>query len=88
MILLRRVRDALLDPVRRRQVLSRVAESALPVTGALWVAGVGSVLSLIGLTAATIIAEFLLYELVLEPLGWAGPYWERGPRDGATYSRP
>ncbi len=86
MILLRRVRDALLDPVRRRHVLARVAESALPVAGALWIAAVRPGW-LLGLTAAVVLAEFLLYELVLEPLGWAGPYWERGPRDGETFLR-
>ena len=31
------------------------------------------------------LAEFLVYEFVLEPLGVAGHYWERGPRDGETF---
>jgi len=71
--------DAVLDPVRRRHALAWVAESALPVSCALWLAAVGPIWVL-GMTAATVLAEFLLYELVLEPLGWAGPYWEREAR--------
>ena len=30
-------------------------------------------------------AEFVVYEFLLEPLGVAGHYFERGPRDGETF---
>ena len=31
------------------------------------------------------LGAFLVYEFILEPLGRAGHYWERPPRDGETY---
>ena len=34
-----------------------------------------------------VIGEFALYGFVLEPLGLSGHYWERGPRDGETFTR-
>ena len=71
--------DSMLDPIRRRQVLGRVAETAVPaflITWSLWQ------------TAAIVFGEFLFYELVLEKVGVVGHYWERGPRDGETFTRP
>lgn len=32
------------------------------------------------------LAEFVVYEFLLEPLGWSGHFWERGPRDGEVFT--
>jgi hypothetical protein len=83
-----RTKAAFGDPARRRHVLTRSIEG---VCG-----GVAAVCSyrLFGLAGALAapIAEYLVYEYAIEPLArlrgfpsWAGPYWERGPRDGETF---
>jgi hypothetical protein len=90
--------DWLLDPVRRWQMLLRAVEAAVGVFcgGAVlhlleyrarvvvdvdpwrwwW-------LPLI--LGAGVLAEWAVYEFLLEPYFGAGPYWERGPREGKTF---
>ena len=65
--------DALTYAPRRRNVIWKIIESLLGLLvvwyfRAWWAIPVG------------LAAEFLVYEYVAEPLGWTGPYWERGPR--------
>jgi hypothetical protein len=94
------IRDAILDGQRRKHVISRVIEGYVPtalvvlaVTWApespLWI-----VKALAWSVAATF-GQFALYEFVLEPLGktrnplfTTGRYWERGPREDETFTRP
>ena len=74
-----RIADAFIDPIRRRQIFGRIAETAVPafiVTFSIWK------------TAVIVLGEWLLYEWLLEPLGVAGHYWERGPRDGERFKKP
>ena len=85
--LTQRLRDGWMDPLRRRNSVARIVEGMvggaasitsfviLPFPWALVALGIG------------VLAEFVVYEFVLEPLGWIGPYWERGPRDGETFTR-
>src|SRR5687767_10271473 len=82
-----RILDSLLDQVRLRHSIGRVAETVLPafvvlliLAGSFWRAGVGAGLIVVG--------EWALYEWLLEPLGIAGHYWERSARDDETFSRP
>jgi len=80
-----RIVDAWVDPLRRRNVLARIVESVVPAFLVL--------VFLVGLDAFwlvlfIVLGEFLLYELVLEPWGLSGHYWERGPRDGEVFTRP
>lgn len=90
-----RIADAILDPLRRRNVVSRILEGWLGgVTAATIVLRVTQVHQtgmgwtiLLGALAAPLV-EFLVYEFLLEPLGWSGHYWERGPRDGEVFTRP
>lgn len=82
--LTRMLTDWMFDPQRRRNVLARVVESYVPaLPWALWLWGwwgfVGAFLAPL--------TEWLFYEFILEPYWWAGPYWERGPRDGKTFIR-
>ena len=74
-----RFADAFLDPQRRKQVAWRCVES---LVGLLIVAFAGWPWVLAGL-----LAEFVVYEYILEPLGLSGPYWERTPPDGKTFTR-
>lgn len=83
--LTQRLRDGWMDPLRRRNSLARIAESYLPSLCVLVAVGQGW--RALGWAAAITFLEFVLYEFVLEPLGWIGPYWERGPRDGETFTR-
>ena len=80
-----RIADAWLDPVRRRHSLSRIVEGYIPAALVLTILGVRWAFAWAGLV---VLGEFLLYEWVLEPLGLAGYYWERGPRDDETFVRP
>lgn len=79
----RMLTDWFRDPQRRKQVVWRVVESWLPVFVMLWPVLGWRDAAQIG--AYIVVVGWLLYEFVLEPLGWAGPYWERGPAEGTTY---
>jgi len=82
--MLSRIADAFIDPVRRRNVLSRCAETLIPSCLVLaWPLGWWSLPA----SLAVLFGEFILYEFILEPLKLAGHYWERGPRDGETFTR-
>lgn len=75
----KRLVNVALDPYRRRQALFRIVETVVPaflITFSIWK------------TAAIVLGEFVLYEFLLEPVGVAGHYWERGPRDGERFVRP
>lgn len=87
--------DWILDPQRRKQVCARVVETVVP--SFLVLALIRYLTSIwysiswltVGISVAVIvIGEFLFYEFILEPFwSWVGPYWERGPRDGTTFTR-
>jgi hypothetical protein len=94
MNLTQRIRDAARDPQRRTQVCWRVVEGwagTLPLL--LIVLGVALEYDLPGHLLGFLVAlallgplwEFLLYELLLEPKGKSGPYWERTPPAGKTF---
>jgi hypothetical protein len=79
----RMLTDWMRDSVRRWHVLTRVVETTVPAFLLLLLPlGCGRALLLAGLL---VIAEWFLYEFVLEPHCGAGPYWERGPRTGETF---
>lgn len=98
------IADALLDPNRRRHVLSRIIEGFVPTFVVTFLALMSAngwywpLMGLIvcaGVSALGTLGQFLLYEFVLEPLGTVrnpifrtGPYWERTPADGERYVRP
>ena len=67
------------SPKRLRNMAGRLSETLLALL----------VFWLIGPTwyaiIAALLAEFVLYEFVLEPAGLVGHYFERGPRDGETF---
>lgn len=80
-----RVKDAFTDPVRRRHIIGRIAETWVPSAAILsLVAGWWA----LALAPAIVIGELAMYEFVLEPLGWTGHYWERSPRDGEVFINP
>lgn len=80
-----RIKDALTDPVRRRHILGRIAETWVPCVAILpLVAGWWA----LALAPVIVIGELVVYEFVTEPLGWTGPYWERSPRDGEVFINP
>lgn len=79
----RRLRGAFRDPLRRRNLAGRVFEALVgggAAIGGAWVWGWPA-----GLLLAPL-AEFVVYEFLLEPLGWAGHYFERGPREGEAFT--
>lgn len=78
-----RVHDVFADPVRRRHVLSRIAETAVPATPLFLLLGAGWWTP--AFDVVLVLGELALYEFVLEPAGLTGHYWERGPRDGETF---
>lgn len=83
------IRNALRDPIRRRNVVARIIEG---LGGGLAVAGpvslvVGAWWPLL-LAPLAPLAEFVIYEFLLEPAGLSGHYWERGPRDGEVFRWP
>lgn len=80
-----RIVDAWVDPVRRRHSASRIVEGYAPAFLVLTILGVRWAWAWAG---AIVLGEFLVYEWVLEPLGLAGFYWERGPRDDERFIRP
>lgn len=67
--------DALTYPPRRRQVCWRLVEVLVGLLVVFYLPTWQGVL-------AGLASEFLVYEFLLEPLGLAGYYWERGPRGG------
>ena len=81
----RRIMDAWLDPVRRRHSISRIMESYAPSMLVLTVLGVQWAFAW---AAIIVLGEFLVFEWILEPLGLAGYYFERGPRDDEKFERP
>ena len=81
-----RVRDAFADPVRRRHVAARVLETAVPGAAVLLLTGAGWWAP--GAVAALVLGELCIYEFLLEPIGWAGHYWERPARDGEVFIYP
>lgn len=86
MNLTRRIKDAWTDPIRRRNSISRIVESYVP-SFIVWFAATQSLWSFL-YAAGIVLGEFLLYEFVLERMGWSGWYWERGPRDGERFIKP
>ena len=81
----RRIVDAWVDPVRRRHSISRIIEGYTPAYVVLIILGVNYAFMW---AALIVLGEFLLYEWLLEPFGFTGYYWERGPRDDETFVRP
>lgn len=77
--MLKQIADAFLDPQRRKQVFWRCVES---LVGLILVAFLGWMFIPLG-----ILLDFLLYECILEPKKLAGPYWERTPVEGTTFTR-
>ena len=81
----KRIKDAFTDPVRRRHVLARFLECG---AAAVAVGVVVKVAGWYGLALGPLVGifvDFMVYEYITEPLGWAGHYWERTPRDGETF---
>ena len=77
--------NALKDRLRRRNLVFRIIESSVGILIAIgvtygWGLPIGVIVGVMG--------EFLVYEFILEPAGLAGPYWERGPRDGERFTYP
>lgn len=58
------------DSIRRKQVFWRIVEA--------WAGGIAALLTGWWWMWLTVpLAEWLLFEFILEPLGLAGSYWER-----------
>jgi len=83
----RRMWDAVRDPVRLRQSAGRFVETVAPAFVLLLVFGHGWRTALAGAVLIHV-GEFLVYEWLLEPLGIAGHYFERGARWGESFRRP
>lgn len=83
----RRIADAWLDPIRRVHSISRIAEGFVPALIVFRLFGLSWPRAIVW-AGAVVLGEFVLYEWVLEPLGLAGYYWERGPRDDEIFVRP
>lgn len=81
--------NAVRDPIRRRNVCSRIIEG---LAGGLAVAAIPSAVWLtwwpLACAPLAPLVEFLVYEFLLEPAGLSGHYWERGPRDGEVFRWP
>ena len=86
--LTQRIIDGWVDPIRRRNSISRIVEGLI-----------GCLVTLMGFVflpfpwvilspGLGVLAEFIVYEFVLEPCGFSGHYWERGPRSGEEFRRP
>lgn len=78
--------QAFRDPLRRRNLAGRIAETLIPTFLVLWVGVTGEWMLSLRWAGGVVLGEFLLYEFLLEPLGWSGHYWERGPRDGESFT--
>lgn len=72
------IKLAFSNPHRRRNIGERITESLV---------GLGVFYAttnlLVGVIAA-IVSEFLFFEIIAEPSGFSGYYWERGPREGES----
>lgn len=77
--------DWMRDPIRRWHVGTRIIETVVPAFLVLWWLVVWWMAGL--LAGALMVGEWVLYEFVLEPYCGAGPYFERGPRNGETFTR-
>ncbi len=64
-----------------------MVESALLASCALWLVA-PTWRWTTALPGAVLRAEFAYYEFLAEPLGWTGSCWERGERDGETFTWP
>ena len=83
----RNIANAWLDPVRRRHSLSRIIEGYIGGLAVVWFLGVSPwAKPFVALLAP--LAEYLVFEYVLEPLGIAGHYWERAAGEGEVFTRP
>ena len=82
--------NAFIDPQRRKHVVSRVLEGLTGTTVCYALAYLPFPWNLVAIPAG-VVAEYAIYEYVLEPEGrrrhWftTGHYWERAPRDGETF---
>lgn len=92
----RMLTDWLSDPQRRWQVLWKTVEVGIAVLVALAIFQAGmrkrpgrpaAVAIVVAALAAGILASWLAYEFIFEPLRLAGPYWERTPALGTTFRR-
>jgi hypothetical protein len=88
--------DWLDDPQRQWQIFWKVVDISVSILVALAVFAVGTrgkrtclrtVWIVVAAVAAGVLAGWLVYEFVLEPLRFAGPYWERTPAPGTTFRR-
>jgi hypothetical protein len=85
--------DWLKDPQRVKHVIWRAVQCYVGwLVGwacLLWFAGIWVWQAWaigLGLGLISVLANFLVFEFVLEPLGLLGPYWEGGPEDGKPYT--
>lgn len=89
-----RIRDGWTDPVRRRYLLWRIVEEwaggAAVGVGVLWRLDrlADSWWQAPAWALLTPVVTFVVYEFLLEPLGAAGHYYERGPRVGEVFTFP
>lgn len=91
-----RTEDALKDPIRSRHLMWQIitSGSGMLVSAACALAA-PTVIGLAVCWIPGVIAYYINYEYVVEPLARqdveqgepsrAGPYWERGPRDGEKF---
>lgn len=81
----RRLVDAFTDPVRRRHIAAKALESGAGALAAGVVVALAGNWAVLAAPGAGVLVDWLVYEWITEPLGWAGHYWERGPRDDETF---
>lgn len=94
---LRRLADVWLDPIRLTHVFTQIVMVYAAVFPSILLAKIVSGLWVFLLPVPAIMLYYGLYEFVLEPIAkWmvkkgypslVGPYWERGPQDGETFTR-
>lgn len=82
----RNITNAWLDPVRRRHSISRIVEGYAGGLAVVWFLGVSPWAKPFAALLAPL-AEYIVFEYVLEPLGMSGSYWERAPGEGETFTR-